>query len=157
MPFAIREIRRSEYPVLQEFLYQAIFVPPGAQAPDRSVLKHPDIALYTDGFGDQPDDHGLVALDGDTIAGAVWVRIMQDYGHVDDQTPSLAMSVLPGYRGRGVGAALLKGMLAHLREKGYRQLSLSVQKDNYAVSMYTKAGFAVWRENAHDYIMICPL
>lgn len=28
------------------------------------------------------------------IVGAVWVRIMDDYGHVDDETPSFAISLL---------------------------------------------------------------
>lgn len=32
--------------------------------------------------------------------GAVWTRIMDDYGHVDDDTPSFAISLYKEYRGQ---------------------------------------------------------
>ena len=48
-------------------------------------------------------------------------------------------------------------MLQLLRVKGYKQTSLSVQKANYAVNMYRKAGFEVVDENKEEYIMICKL
>jgi len=48
-------------------------------------------------------------------------------------------------------------MLQFLREKGYKQASLSVQKANYAVRMYRKAGFEVIDENEEEYIMVCRL
>lgn len=62
--------------------------------------------------------------------GAVWVRIMNDYG-IDDDTPSLAMSVLPEYRGMGIGTSLLKQLLSAEKAAGCAKFSLSVQKDNY--------------------------
>lgn len=57
----------------------------------------------------------------------------------------------------GIGTALMGAMLQFLREKGYKQISLSVQKVNYAVSMYRKAGFEVVDENEEEYIMVCCL
>ena len=48
-------------------------------------------------------------------------------------------------------------MLKLLKSKGYEKVSLSVQKSNYAVSMYKKAGFEVIDENEEEYIMICGL
>ena len=47
--------------------------------------------------------------------GAVWVRIMNDYGHIDDETPSFAISLLKEYRGNGIGTELMKRMLAELK------------------------------------------
>lgn len=91
------------------------------------------------------------------IAGAVWVRIMNDYGHVDDTTPSFAISLYKEYRGAGIGTALMKEMLRILRQRGYRQASLAVQKANYAVRMYRKAGFQTIDENEEEYIMVCRL
>ena len=91
------------------------------------------------------------------IIGAVWVRIMDDYGHVDDETPSFAISVLKEYRGYGIGTKLMQEMLGVLRKDGYTQASLSVQKSNYAVKMYQKVGFEILRENDEDYIMVCGL
>ena len=91
------------------------------------------------------------------IVGAVWVRVMNDYGHIDDETPSLAISLYEEYRHLGLGTALMKEMLRFLKHKGYKQTSLSVQKANYAVKMYRKAGFEVVDENKEEYIMICKL
>lgn len=45
-------------------------------------------------------------------------------------------------------------MLKHLKNLGYKKVSLSVQKDNYAVRMYKKAGFKVLNENEEEYIMV---
>ena len=89
--------------------------------------------------------------------GAVWVRIMNDYGHIDDETPSFAISLYEEYRNFGIGTALMKAMLQFLSEKGYKQTSLSVQKANYAVNMYRKAGFEVVGENKEEYVMLCKL
>lgn len=89
--------------------------------------------------------------------GAVWVRIMEDYGHVDNETPSFAISLYKEYRGRGIGTALMMKMLELLRESGYKKASLAVQKENYAVKMYKKVGFEVVGENAEEYIMVCNL
>lgn len=93
----------------------------------------------------------------DKIIGAVWVRIMYDYGHVDDETPSLAISLLKEYRNYGIGTALMKKMLSELKKQGYQQASLSVQKINYAVQMYSKLGFEIIDENDEEYIMPCRL
>ena len=91
------------------------------------------------------------------VIAAVWVRIMNDYGHVDAETPSLAISILRKYRNYGIGTALMKKMLAELKERGYKQTSLSVQKQNYAVNMYKKVGYQIVDENDEEYIMICGL
>ena len=91
------------------------------------------------------------------IVGTVWVRIINDYGHIDDKTPSLALSLYEEYRNFGIGTALMGAMLQFLRAKGYKQTSLSVQKANYAVNMYRKAGFEVFDENEEEYIMVCRL
>lgn len=86
--------------------------------------------------------------------GAVWVRIMNDYGHIDDKTPSFAVSVCNEYRGKGIGTALMKEMLSVLKERGYGQASLSVQKANYALEMYRKLGFKIVGESEEEYLML---
>ena len=89
--------------------------------------------------------------------GAVWVRIMNDYGHIDNDTPSFAISLHKDYRGLGIGTALMKEMLLILKDRGYKQASLAVQKANYAVRMYQKVGFEIVDENEEEYIMLCRL
>ncbi len=88
------------------------------------------------------------------IVGAVWARIMNDYGHIDDKTPSLAISLYKEYRGLGIGTAMMKEILSLLKSHGYSQVSLSVQKANYAAKMYLKIGFKIIRENEEEYIMV---
>lgn len=157
MDYVIREINKSEYPLLEDFLYEAIFIPPGASAPPRSVLSRPEIALYIERFGELKGDCCVVALVDGSIVGAAWARIIDDYGHIDDETPSLAISLYKEYRSRGIGTALMRALLARLASDGYKRASLSVQKDNYAVNMYKTLGFGVYGENDEDYIMVCGL
>lgn len=157
MDVLIREIREGEYGCLDDFLYEAIFVPEGMEPPPREILRLPELRVYTEGFGTAEGDRCLVAEAGGEIIGAVWARIMQDYGHIDSQTPSLAMSLYPAYRGRGIGTALLGGMLALLRADGYGRVSLSVQAENYAARLYRKAGFRAWEEKGGETIMVKDL
>ena len=91
------------------------------------------------------------------MIGAAWSRIMNDYGHVDEQTPSLAIALYEAYRGKGIGTRLIRKLLELLKGKGFKQVSLSVQKENYAVNMYRKLGFDVVRETDEEYIMVCNL
>ena len=157
MDYIIREMWKEEYPLLKDFLYEAVYVPEGADPPNRAIIDSPELQVYIRGFGNSRHDHAMVAVvDGD-IAGAVWTRIMDDYGHIDDETPSLAISVHKGYRNSGIGTALLKEMLSYLKLKGYPAVSLSVQKANYALSMYQKAGFYIVNENDEEYIMAVQL
>ncbi len=156
MDYKIREIKESEYPILSDFLYEAIFIPEGMEKPPKSIMEQPELQIYVADFGKE-DDWCLVAETKEKIVGAVWVRIMNDYGHVDDETPSFAISLYKEYRHLGIGMALMRAMLQLLKDKGYKQTSLSVQKANYAVKLYRKVGFEVVDENEEEYIMICRL
>lgn len=155
MDYIIREMKESEYHLLNDFLYEAVFIPEGAALPEKSIVCLPELQIYIADFGRKKGDLCLVAEVRHRIAGAVWARMMDDYGHVDDETPSLAISLYKEYRNCGIGSALLEQMLAVLKMKGYEKVSLSVQKANYAVTMYQKAGFEIVDENAEEYIMIC--
>lgn len=156
MDYLIREIRESEYPILSDFLYEAIFIPEGMEKPAKSVIQRPELQVYVADFG-KADDWCFVAEIKEKLVGAVWVRIMDDYGHVDDETPSLAISLYEEYRHSGIGTALMRAMLQCLANQGYKQVSLSVQKANYAVHMYKKEGFKAIGENEEEYIMVCRL
>lgn len=82
---------------------------------------------------------------------------MNDYGHINDTTPSFAISLYNEYRGFGIGTALMKQMLCKLKQRGYKQASLAVQKANYAVKMYRNVGFQIFNENEEEYVMVCYL
>lgn len=154
MNYVIRKIEEKEYPLLNSFLYEAIFLPEGAEAPSRSILNMPDLQVYISDFGTSEHDRAFLAEIDGKVVGAVWARIMNDYGHIDDSTPSLAISLYKAYRGLGIGTALMKKMLSVLKESGYEQVSLAVQKANYAVKLYQRLGFRIVCENGEEYIMI---
>lgn len=157
MNYSIREIKKEEYRVLNDFLYEAIYIPVGMKKPSKEIIKKDELQVYIKDFGTKEGDYCLVALVDDLIVGACWSRIMNDYGHIDDSTPSLAISLYFEYRGKGIGKALLSNMLKLLKEKGYEKVSLAVQKENYAVKLYKSLNFKVINENKEEYIMVCNL
>ena len=152
MNFKIREIKPIEYYVLENFLYEAIYIPEGVELPPKSIIEKPELQVYVKDFGKFKDDKCLVAEVDGKIIGAIWSRIMNDYGHIDDETPSLAMSIYKNFRGRGIGTKLLNEMIKFLQALNYKAVSLSVQKKNFAMKIYERAGFKIFLEN-DDYIM----
>ncbi len=157
MDITIRELQKEEYLLLDHFLYEAIFIPEGVEPPPTTIITSPELQVYVEHFGESKDDWGLMAEVDGKVAGAVWVRIMNDYGHIDNETPSLAISLYKEYRGLGIGTAMMKEILNLLKSHGYSQVSLSVQKANYATKMYQTVGFEIVRENEEEYLMICHL
>lgn len=154
MNYRIRKLLISERAVLDTFLYYAIFIPKGVAQPPFDIIYQPELQVYVKDFGERKGDVCYVAECDGKIIGAVWVRIMNDYGHVSDEMPSLAISMLPEYRNNGIGTVLMKKILSSLHELGYKGVSLSVQKQNYAYSMYRKLGFKTIQEKDEEYIMV---
>ena len=154
MEYSIRKMAVEEYPLLNDFLYEAIFIPDGISPPSRDIITSPELQIYVERFGALKDDFALVTEIEEKIVGAVWVRIMNDYGHIDEETPSLAISLYKEYRGQGIGTDMMKEMLSLLKTHGYKRVSLSVQKANYAAKMYQKIGFDIIRENKEEWIML---
>ena len=150
----IRYIKENEYYLLEDFLYEAIFIPEGIEPPPRDIIQKEELQVYIRDFGKLTDDICLVAETDGKVVGAVWTRIMHDYGNIDDKTPSFAISLYKEYRGKGTGTRLMLAMIGELRERGYEQASLAVQKANYAVRMYLKTGFEIIDENDEEYIML---
>jgi ribosomal protein S18 acetylase RimI-like enzyme len=157
-------MRELDYECLPEFLYQAIYIPEGDEWPPREIINDPNIIIYIKDFGTQAGDLGVVAKCEVTgqIIGAAWTRIIPAYGHIDNETPELAISVLPPFRGYGIGAKLMNKLFDVLRKNGYKQTSLSVQKNNPAVRFYQRLGYTVSGERLdhaghEDYLMIKDL
>ena len=157
----IRKLKTTETGILETLQYEAIFIPEGVEPPPFEIIYRPEIAIYYKDFGTKQDDYCLVAeLDG-KIVGGVWVRIIsgevKGFGYVDDETPEFAISLFPAYRNQGIGTKLMLAMIDYLRNKGYKQCSLAVQKANYAVKMYKNVGFEIIREKEEEYLMVCKL
>ena len=158
----VRLMQELDYECLPEFLYQAIFLPEGAAPPPRSIINEPEIFVYIKDFGAQPGDLGVVAEQNGQVVGAAWTRIIPAYGHINDEIPELAISILPEFRSYGIGTKLMKMLFGALRRNGYKQTSLSVQKDNPAVRFYRRLGYEMSGERLdhaghEDYLMIKEL
>ena len=153
----IRKIKECEYPLLDDFLYKAIYIPENEIAPPKNVTKIPELQVYIKDFGKSKDDIGFVAEFDKKVVGMIWARVMNDYGHIDDEIPSLAMSVDREFQNKGIGTELLKKILEELKGKKYEKVSLSVQKENYAVKLYRKVGFKVYEETSEEFIMLLEI
>lgn len=151
--FVIRKLDISEASLLKEFTYMAIYVPHGVKMPPKSIVEQPALKIYYQDFGTEKGDICLVAETDNKIVGAVWTRIVNDFAHIDDDTPSLAIAVAKECRGKGIGTRLLNEMFAVLKDAGFLSVSLSVQKENFAVNMYHRVGFEVVKDNGGELVM----
>lgn len=103
------------------------------------------VQLYVKAWG-RPGDSAVIALLDGFPVGAAWYRLFTSepvgYGFVDQQTPELAVAVVPNARGLGVGSALMRALLERAREDGYSALSLAVDRHNEgAIGLYRQFGF----------------
>lgn len=145
MEYLIRHMAPDEFPMLEDFLYEAIYVPEGfvGEIPRSVVFEDPKCRAAFEGFGTLADDRAVIAVVDEKVVGACWVRTTDEYGHIDDETPAFSISLLAPYRGRGIGSAMMRQMLDELREAGYPRASLSVQKENPALRLYERLGFRI--------------
>ena len=132
------------------------------EPPPREIINDPEIFIYIKDFGKQAGDLGVVAEQNGQIIGAAWTRIIPAFGHVSNEIPELAISILPEFRGYGIGTKLMRKLFVTLRDNGYQRTSLSVQKDNPAVNFYKHLGYEITNEKVdhvghEDYIMIKEL
>ena len=109
--YIIRPLQAGENHLLRNFLYEAIYIPEGAEPPSKDVVELPELKVYIENFGKKKDDYCLVAETDGKVVGAAWVRIMNDYGHVDDETPSLSISLYKEYRNKGIGSRLMQEII----------------------------------------------
>jgi ribosomal protein S18 acetylase RimI-like enzyme len=113
------------------------------------------VALYVKGWG-RPGDTALIAIDDGFPVGAAWYRLFRrdqpGYGFVDEETPELAIAVVPSRRGLGIGDALLKELYKRAKEDGYDAVSLSAERDNAPLVSYyeNKHGFERVHEDGGD-------
>lgn len=156
----IREGAPADEFFLKEMTYQAIYSPKGGGFLPRKILEEPAIQRYYADFG-RAGDLAFVALSDGEAVGAVWIRFAvsapKGYGFVRTGVPELTLAVLPPFRGRGIGAALLERMLIHLRAMDLEAVSLSVSRSNPARKLYERHGFHILKKKPISYTMLIAL
>ena len=135
----------------------------------RDMLRHayhwrmgdPDLPVfrYVKSWG-RRGDAGVVAFEGPNAYGAAWYRLFPadapGFGFVDEETPELAIAVVPSRRGKGTGSELLRALLDQARRDGFQALSLDVERDSPAVELYERHGFRTVRSDG-DCVMRAEL
>ena len=157
----IRDLRDDEAPFLREMLYAALAWRPGVELPPPEwVLEHPQVAPFHEEWG-RDGDTGLVAERDGARLGLVWYRFFtadrHGEGYVDEETPELAVAVVDGQRGQGVGGALMEAIHARGRERGLERISLSVDADNPAKRLYLRLGYVDYEPGDKDGRMVLEL
>ncbi len=141
----LRPAGHGDEPFLRKMMYEAAaWNPDWPHEEVIEALSNPVLARYVDGWR-RPGDAGVIAEREADAIGAAWYRLFTadepGYGFIDERTPELGLAVVPLYRRRGVGTALLEGLIERAREDGYAALSLSVAVSNRSRMMYERAGF----------------
>lgn len=85
---------------------------------------------------ENPISRYLVMLDGDRLIGYGAFWLLMEEGHITN------VAVLPQYRGRGLGKALMKALIQHASDSGARFMELECRASNeVARKMYHTLGF----------------
>ena len=134
----IRRGNRQDVRFLRDMLRHAFYWRSGGDVEDSLLWR------YVSGWG-RRGDAALIALEGGFPIGAAWYRLFSraepGFGFVDEETPEVAVAVVPSRRGRGIGSELLESLVALAREQGHEGLSLTVASDSPAMHVFEKQGF----------------
>jgi GNAT superfamily N-acetyltransferase len=153
----ILELEASVHSFLEGFLFEAIYIPDGSPPLDKSIIFQPDLYCYVKDFGREHDLGFIIESDNKPV-GAIWTRLFSNkqkgYGFVDNETPELSMAINPDFRNQGFGTQLLEKMLLKLQESGYKKVSLSVDKRNFAYQLYQKLGFQEHQIEGNTVVMV---
>jgi len=160
MNLQYRKLIADDYTALREMFYLSLFIPEGEEPYPGSVIDLPDLSKYIEEYG-REGDFGFLCEDQNKVIGAIWGRLFSEenkgFGFIDENIPELGMAVIPEYRNKGIGHQLLSLFLEEAKQRGYRAVSLSVDKRNRARKLYFRAGFEVVKKSDVDYIMMKKL
>lgn len=141
----IRELRDGEAGFLREVLVVALAWRPDVELPPvEFVHAHPQVVVFHRDWC-RAGDSALVADDEGALIGAAWFRYFTEEEHgegfMDNETPELAIAVVEGFRGQGIGRGLLEALHERALGDGVARISLSVDAENPAKKLYKRLGY----------------
>ena len=152
--YVIRSLRKCETNLLKDFLYEAIFIPKGAEPPARDIIEKPELRVYTDDFGIRKGDNCLVADFGGKAIGAIELKLN---GHTDmtDRDDECEMGYWLGkpFWGQGIMPEAVMEMLRHAFEDcGMQKVWIGYYEgNNKSKRVQEKCGFMYqWRSEDVD-------
>jgi RimJ/RimL family protein N-acetyltransferase len=100
----------------------------------------PDTRRFVLDMIKQGNPHFVATVE-DQVVG--WCDISRHFFPAHAHRGSLAMGIIPDYRGKGLGRRLMMAALNQARTAGFVRIELSVHADNArAIALYEKVGFA---------------
>jgi ribosomal protein S18 acetylase RimI-like enzyme len=147
MQFSIRHVTQGDISFLWDMIYYASHMPEDGATSSEVARLDPYVNIYVNDWG-RRGDCGVIAYEPQSLRklGAAWLRFLTDdkshYGYYNDETPELAIAVLPEMKGQGVGSALLSHLIEIVRGQ-IPAIVLTVRNDNPARHLYERCGFVV--------------
>ena len=104
-----------------------------------------DADLHREAVMDDMEGRELLWIEADgERAGLAMVRLFPDFPDATRDVADIAeFTVLPAFRGRGIGSAAVGAILADHRERGTYSVDASVLRDNPALAFWERLGFVV--------------
>ncbi|MGP3535217.1 GNAT family N-acetyltransferase [Microbacterium sp. RD1] len=154
----VRAATQADGAFLADMAVEAANWRPGAARPRHEVMAGADYQRYVAGWM-RPGDAGAVAtIESGEAVGAAWYRMFPrtdpGFGYVGTGVPELTIGVRPIWRSHGVGRQLLQELCDTARASGFGRLSLSVERGNFAATLYRSEGFAVTQSGIGRDIMV---
>ena len=150
MKISTRQITSSDIPFLWEMLFHAARMSEDGETSSEAAKNDPHLNIYVQDWG-RRGDFGIIAYSEENSRnlGAVWLRLLTDdkshYGYYDDETPELAIAVVPDMTGKGIGSILLSALIEFIKSD-IPSIILTVRNDNPAKKLYERFGFVTINE-----------
>ncbi|AOX06140.1 GNAT family N-acetyltransferase [Corynebacterium sp. NML98-0116] len=161
MDFSFRRATESDRTYLERIYFLA-----EAHGDESSELfsDYPTYAAGYIGDWDPERDGGVIVYDALGVpAGAIWLRFWEDtsavgWANLGPDIPEFAIAIEARAQGKGLSRTLIEQACELARDKGARQLALSVDADNpKARHVYEKFGFRDVADAPHPGTMVIDL
>ncbi len=144
MTLTFHPLENTNTAFFHELFHSSFYTPPGEPPLPFDAIRSPELRRYYEYWGKAGDLGFIVQQDGEDV-GAIWsrkfTRESPGYGFVAHDVAELGIAIKRGLRGAGVGQKLMDHFLDALRQRGDKQVSLSVHGDNHAAQWYQRMGF----------------